>query len=43
VINVRLVFNLGNYDMCVKPGVTYLGSADVVSYAVYTGRLCSAG
>ncbi|MFE7439676.1 DUF6355 family natural product biosynthesis protein [Streptomyces chartreusis] len=32
-----------DYDMCVKPGVTRLGKWPTVSYAAYTGRLCSAG
>jgi hypothetical protein len=44
VIHVTGEFpNLTEYDMCVKPGVTYLGPATLISYAVYTGRLCSAG
>jgi hypothetical protein len=45
VINVELGWggDSGNYDMCVKPGVTRLGKYPNVWYAKYTGRLCSAG
>jgi Family of unknown function (DUF6355) len=45
VINVELGWggDSGNYDMCVKPGVTTLGKYPSVWYAKYTGRLCSAG
>lgn len=45
VINVELGWggDSGNYDMCVKPGVTRLGKYPAVWYAKYTGRLCSAG
>jgi hypothetical protein len=42
VINVELRSG-GNYDMCVKPGVTRLGKWPAVWDATYTGRLCSAG
>ncbi|MBF8189836.1 hypothetical protein ITP53_29750 [Nonomuraea sp. K274] len=44
VINVELGWggDSGNYDMCVKPGVTTLGKYPSVWYAKYTGRLCSA-
>ncbi|MCG5216632.1 DUF6355 family natural product biosynthesis protein [Streptosporangium soli] len=45
IINVELGWggDDGNYDMCVKPGVTKLGRYPAVWYAKYTGRLCSAG
>jgi hypothetical protein len=45
VINVELGWggDDGNYDMCVKPGVTRLGTYPSVWDATYTGRLCSAG
>jgi hypothetical protein len=33
----------GDYDMCVKPGLTLLGTFPPVVGAAYTGRLCSAG
>lgn len=45
IINVELGWggDSGNYDKCVKPGVTKLGTYPAVWYAKYTGRLCSAG
>ncbi|MFA1550533.1 DUF6355 family natural product biosynthesis protein [Actinomadura chokoriensis] len=45
IINVELGWggDSGNYDMCVKPGVTKLGTYPAVWYAKYTGRLCWAG
>lgn len=29
-----------DYDICVKPGLTHLGPADVFDGAWYTGKLC---
>ncbi|MCP2357322.1 hypothetical protein HD597_004342 [Nonomuraea thailandensis] len=45
VINVELGWggDSGNYDKCVKPGLTTLGKYPSIWYAKYTGRLCSAG
>lgn len=45
IINVELGWggDSGNYDMCVKPGLTRLGTFPSVWSARYTGRLCDAG
>ncbi|MEQ4723764.1 DUF6355 family natural product biosynthesis protein [Nonomuraea sp. B19D2] len=38
---IRVESYTGDYDMCVKPGLTKLDA--FAHYAYYVGRLCSAG
>ncbi|MGX7671132.1 DUF6355 family natural product biosynthesis protein [Plantactinospora sp. DSM 117369] len=42
VINVDTIF-APDYELCVKPGLTYLGRTYDIRYAVYVGRTCNAG
>jgi hypothetical protein len=39
VINVDTIF-APDYELCVAPGVTYLGRTYDIRYAVYVGRTC---
>lgn len=39
VINVNTIF-APDYELCVPPGVTYLGRAAGIRNAVYVGRTC---
>ncbi|MGW7531374.1 DUF6355 family natural product biosynthesis protein [Amycolatopsis sp. NPDC054798] len=42
-ITVDMLWPRDDVHMCVKPGVTVLGLADVVDGAYYSGNICDAG